>query len=125
MTAGAARRNLAPMPTPVSSIRNLGPAFEAACTRAGIASAEDLRALGADAAYARLLEHGARPHFIAYYVLVMALQGRPWNDCKGKEKDALRARFDAIKAARSPESQALGALGRFLDEIGVIDRRRT
>ena len=113
------------MATPVSSIRNLGPAFEAACTRAGIASAEDLRALGADAAYARLLESGERPHFIAYYVLVMALQGRPWNDCKGKEKEALRARFDAIKAARSPESESLGALGRFLDEIGVIDRRRT
>jgi len=113
------------MATPVSSIRNLGPAFEAACTRAGIASAEDLRALGADAAYARLLETGERPHFIAYYVLVMGLQGRPWNDCKGKEKEALRARFDAIKAARSPESQVLGELGRFLDEIGVIDRRQT
>ena len=113
------------MATPVSSIRNLGPAFEAACTRAGISSAEDLRTLGADAAYARLLESGERPHFIAYYVLVMALQGRPWNDCKGKEKEALRIRFDAIKAARSPESESLAELGRFLDEIGVIDRKRT
>ena len=86
------------MATPVSSIRNLGPAFEAACTRAGIASAEDLRTLGADAAYARLLESGERPHFIAYYVLVMALQGRPWNDCKGEEKKALRKRFDTLCA---------------------------
>ena len=125
MTEGRARRNLPPMATPVSSIRNLGPAFEAACTRAGITSAEDLRTLGADAAYARLLESGERPHFIAYYVLVMALQGRPWNDCKGKEKEALRIRFDAIKAARNPESESLGELGRFLDEIGVIDRKRT
>lgn len=113
------------MATPVSSIRNLGPAFEAACTRAGIMSAQELRALGADTAYARLLDNGERPHFIAYYVLVMALQGRPWNDCKGKEKDALRARFDAIKTARCPETQAMGELGRFLDEIGVIDRKKT
>ena len=30
---------------------------------------------------------------------MMALQGRPWNDCKGKEKVALRVRFDAIKVA--------------------------
>ncbi len=87
------------MSSPVSSIRNLGPAFQASCARAGIHSAEELHALGADAAYAKLLETGTQPHFIGYYVLVMALQGRPWNDCKGKEKEALRARFDAIKAA--------------------------
>ena len=87
------------MSDPVSSIRNLGPAYEEACARAGIHSAEELRALGADEAYARLLKTGSRPHFIGYYVLVMGLQGRPWNDCKGDEKKALRARFDAIKPA--------------------------
>ena len=110
------------MSSPVSSIRNLGPAFQASCARAGIHSAEELHALGADAAYAKLLETGTQPHFIGYYVLVMGLQGRPWNDCKGKEKDALRARFDAIKAASHDK-------GRFdieaaLDKIGVIDRKR-
>ncbi|QBF31636.1 TfoX/Sxy family protein [Thalassococcus sp. S3] len=86
------------MSTPVSSIRNLGPAYEESCAKAGIHSAEELRDLGADAAYARMLETGMKPHFIGYYVLVMALQGRPWNDCKGAEKAALRKRFDAIKA---------------------------
>ena len=86
------------MSIPVSSIRNLGPAFEQACARAGIASAEALRTLGADAAYAKLLQSGTRPHFISYYVLVMGLQGRPWNDCKGTEKLALRGRFDALQA---------------------------
>ena len=83
------------MTTPVSSIRNLGPAYEVACARAGIHSAEALHALGADAAYGKLLKSGSKPHFIGYYVLVMALQGRPWNDCKGEEKKALRKRFDA------------------------------
>ena len=85
------------MNTPISSIRNLGPAYEESCARAGINSAEQLRELGADETYTRLLKTGSRPHFIGYYVLVMGLQGRPWNDCKGDEKKALRLRFDAIK----------------------------
>lgn len=105
------------MSDPVSSIRNLGPAFEKACARVGIRSAQDLRALGADAAYSRLLQGGTRPHFIGYYVLVMGLQGRPWNDCKGEEKKALRQRFDALKSSVSatPESQMISEL----DAIGV------
>ena len=85
---------------------------------AGIATAEDLRALGTDAAYARLLSGGHRPHFIAYYVVEMGLQGRPWNDCKGKEKERLRERFDALVAAHY--DKGLGDLERVLDEIGVI-----
>lgn len=105
------------MTDPVSSIRNLGPAFEQACARAGIHSAEDLRELGADAAYARLLQAGTRPHFIGYYVLVMGLQGRPWNDCKGEEKKALRQRFDAIKANTRPAPQS--KMISDLDAVGV------
>ena len=109
------------MSTPVSSIRNLGPAFEAECARAGIPSAEALRALGADAAYARMLRSGTRPHFIGYYVLVMALQNRPWNDCKGEEKKALRKTFDAIKAQAFDAD--LSAFERIMDEIGVREQR--
>ena len=84
--------------TAISTIRNLGPAMEAELNAAGIPTAEALRACGADEAYRRLLRSGARPHFIAYYVLHMALQGRPWNDCKGAEKAALRGDFDALVA---------------------------
>ena len=73
--------------------------MEAELNTAGIATAEALRACGADEAYRRLLRSGARPHFIAYYVLHMALQGRPWNDCKGAEKAALGQQFDALIAA--------------------------
>lgn len=109
------------MRTPVSSIRNLGPAFEAACARAGIHSAEELRALGADETYTRLLQTGTKPHFIGYYVLVMGLQGRPWNDCKGKEKAALRKRFDAIKVQAKPD--ALAGIEAELDRIGVLPKR--
>ncbi|WP_319826461.1 TfoX/Sxy family protein [Thalassovita sp.] len=108
------------MPTPVSAIRNLGPAVERDCARAGIHSAEDLRALGAHEAYRRMMAAGTRPHFIGYYALVMGLQGRPWNDCRGTEKDALRAAFDGLKAERAvPQSE----IERVLDQIGTGLRR--
>ncbi|MBA86014.1 TfoX/Sxy family DNA transformation protein [Thalassobius sp. S69A] len=112
------------MSTPVSSIRNLGPASDASFARAGIHCAEQLREMGADAAYARLMAHGTKPHFIGYYALVMGLQGRPWNDCQGAEKDALRAKFDALKAAHKPDSKkGRSKLEAALDEIGVIERK--
>jgi hypothetical protein len=110
------------MADPVSSIRNLGPAMERAFAEVGITSAGQLRDLGTDAAYARLLDAGHRPHFIGYYVIEMGLQGRPWNDCKGAEKDALRARFDALKARHGPSG--LGEIERHLDAIGTGLRRR-
>ncbi len=110
------------MTTPVSSIRNLGPAMEAACARAGIHSAEELRALGADETCRRLLLAGTRPHFIGYYVIEMGLQGRPWNDCTGKEKAALRKRFDAVVA--SVRSERIPGMERILNEIGVVQRAR-
>lgn len=113
------------MPEPLTAIRNVGPASVPHFARAGLTSAEMVRDLGADAVYARLVSSGMRPHFIGYYALVMGLQGRPWNDCKGAEKDALRRRFDAICAAARPvEVGGLPTeLTRFLDTIGVTARR--
>lgn len=112
---------------PVSSIRNLGPATEAAFARAGIHSADQLRSLGADEAYARLLKSGAAPHFIGYYALVMGLQGRPWNDCTAEEKRALRRRFDQIKARMSQDMDAVNEKDRLrleaaLDQIGLVPK---
>ncbi len=112
------------MSSPVSSIRNLGPASDASFARAGITSAEHLREMGADTAYGRLLAHGTQPHFIGYYALVMGLQGRPWNDCKGDEKKALRMRFDAIKAAALTDTNAPPTgIERILDAIGTGAKR--
>ncbi len=95
--------------------------MEAEFNAAGIMTAEQLRDLGADAAYQRLLQNGTRPHFIGYYVLHMALQGRPWNDCKGKEKKAFRVTFDAMKAAHFNVEKS--ELENFMDQIGLIDRQ--
>ena len=122
MSAPARRARLAAM-TALSSIRNIGPAFERELQAAGIPDAEALRELGADAAYARLLDAGTRPHFIGYYVLHMALQGRPWNDCQGEEKAALRRSFDALKDRHA--RPALTELERELDRLGVGPSRRT
>jgi hypothetical protein len=112
------------VPSPVSSIPNLGPASEAAFARAGITSAEEIRKLGPDAAYSRLLAAGTRPHFIGYYVLVMGLQGRPWNDCKGDEKKALRKRFDVLCAGFNQSDAKLRSdLEDTLQFLGVVPRQ--
>lgn len=105
--------------TALSTIRNIGPAFEKSLNAAGIQTAEELREMGADAAYAKLLQNGSRPHFIGYYVLHMALQGRPWNDCKGEEKKKLRQSFDELKAQNFNEERS--ELEQFMNQIGVVD----
>tara|TARA_R110002051_G_scaffold61624_2_gene112868 strand:+ start:1681 stop:2025 length:345 start_codon:yes stop_codon:yes gene_type:complete len=102
----------------LTSIRNIGPAQEKALIAVGITTVAQLHAMGADAAYTKLLQSGVRPHFIMYYVLHMALQGRPWNDCKGAEKQALRANFDRIKDETIDVERS--ELETFLDRIGVV-----
>jgi hypothetical protein len=56
------------MANPISSIRNLGPAVEESFARAGITSADELRDMGADAGYLRLL-HSAGVFYLAYPLL--------------------------------------------------------
>lgn len=112
------------MSDPVSSIPNLGPASDAVYADAGIHDAQTLRTLGPDAAYQMLLESGGKPHFIGYYAMVMGLQGRPWNDCQGDEKAALRKRFDQIKArAAGSKKKGRSDFEAALDAIGVIEKR--
>lgn len=109
------------MPSPISSIRNLGPATEANFAKAGITSAEQIREMGAEEAYRRWLDAGLPAHFIGYYVLVMGLQGRAWNDCQGEEKKALRVKFDALKAASRGKGRS--ELEAALNLFGVVERR--
>lgn len=107
--------------TALTTIRNIGPAQDAALKSVGIITAEQLRGMGADAAYTKLLQSGTKPHFIMYYVLHMALEGRPWNDCKGVEKQQLRDRFDALKSTAFDADRS--AFERILNQIGVIDSK--
>lgn len=107
---------------PLTALRNIGPAQAADLTRAGITTAAQLRAMGADAAYGAMIAAGTRPHFIGYYVLHMAVQGRAWNDCKGAEKAALRVSFDQLKATHALPVET-EELERMLDRIGTGRRR--
>lgn len=105
---------------PISALRNMGPAMEQAFARIDVTTVGQLRDLGTDAAYGQLLANGSRPHFIMYYVIEMALQGRPWNDCKGEEKAALRKRFDVVKSEHLDIDR--DAFETMMNAIGVIDR---
>lgn len=104
------------MNSDLTDVPNVGPATAKALISAGVPDQAALREMGADKAYRLLLLNGEKPHFIGYYVLHMGLQGRPWNDCRGAEKDALRVRFDALvsdirKAPLSGIEAALDAIG--------------
>lgn len=112
------------MSTPLTTLPGIGPALAGSLTAIGITDAETFRALGADAAYVRLVAAGERPHFIPYYVLHMALQGRPWNDCKGEEKVALRRRFDALMTT-ARDSGLPPKLAQELDRLGLRAPSRT
>lgn len=114
--------------TDLTSIPNIGPATAKSLIAAGIPNAQSLRALGADEAYRALIGNGERPHFIGYYVLHMALQGRPWNDCRGKEKEDLRLRFDTLVAEcrKKPGADDLPiGLAEALDILGLLARPAT
>ena len=112
----------------ISRLRNLGPASEAAFARAGIETAAQLQELGADAAYARLIASGTRPHFMMFVALVTGLQGRPFTDVAPSEKADLRRRFEVIVAAAAPAQQASDApdiaRDRALDALGVVPSPR-
>jgi DNA transformation protein len=103
------------MSRPVSSLRNLGPRSDASFARAGIHSAEELVALGPDAAYRALLRAGARPHFAGYWAICLAIEDRHWLSCGEDEKAVLRARFERLKA----EAGGRPALEAELDRLGV------
>lgn len=112
------------MDEPISSIPNLGPASDASFARAGLTTAQHLRDIGADAAYLALLKSGTKPHFIGYYALVMGLQGRPWTECKGAEKAALRKTFESLKdQALGTKEKGRSDLEAALNAIGVLDKR--
>lgn len=111
------------MAEPLTTIPGIGPATAEGFARAGITHAAQMRAMGADAAYEAWLKAGNPPHFIGYYALVMALQGRPWNDCRGAEKDALRRAFDALKARLAGSEKGRPEIEAALNELGLGLRR--
>lgn len=107
----------------VSSIRNLGPKVEQMFARAGIHTAEEIRELGAEESYRRLLMAGVRPHFIGFYCIYLGLQNRPWNDLSPAEKTALRRTFDDLVLGVRAEVGDRAAIEAELNILGVGRRR--
>ena len=101
----------------LQTIKGIGPAVEKELNNAGITSADQLYEIGADDAYRKMLASGTRPHFIGYYALHMAVQGRPWNDCKGEEKEKFRKRFDAL--LQGDTDRPGSELQKFLSDMGL------
>lgn len=106
------------MDSDLTSIQSIGPATAELLIAAGVPDAATFRALGAHEAYRALLVAGNRPHFIWYYVMHMALQGRPWNDCRGEEKAALRRDFDALVA--EVRGTPLSGIEAELNRLGLL-----
>lgn len=105
------------MDSDLTSINTIGPATAKALIAAGVPDAATLRRIGAHDAYHALLVAGGKPHFIWYYALHMALQGRPWNDCRGEEKASLRRQFDSLVA--EVKGAPLSGIEAELDAIGL------
>lgn len=109
------------MPGPVTDLKNIGPAMAEALARAGITTAQQLRDLGADAAYARMMATGHKPHVIAFTALALGLQGRPWNDASPAEKADFKARLAHLKSGGAGSLPS--GIEAALDRIGTGIRR--
>jgi len=91
----------------------------------GIHLADELRPLERDLAYVQLIASSAQPHFFGYYAIVMGLQDRPWNDCRGVEKIALCALLNYISIVFQTTvitKKGHTLMDATLTEISVIDR---
>ncbi|MFQ6548182.1 TfoX/Sxy family DNA transformation protein [Aestuariibius sp. 2305UL40-4] len=106
----------------ITTIRNLGPAMERDFRKCGLTTAEEIRALGADEVYGRLIGTGVRPHFAAFLALVMGLQDRDWLSPDPTEKAQLRKRFDSI---RSVTKDAQTGIEAELDRLGIRPNQGT
>lgn len=78
-----------------------------------------------------MTEKGCRPGcrcdhiFLDYCVLVMVLQGWPWNDCEGTEKELLHCKFDILKTEVQHSTAALDhRIEKILQQIRVTGRAR-
>lgn len=79
------------MTRPISDLRNLGPVAERMLLEIGVRSEDDLRALGAVAAFTRLRSTGRRVSLNALYAMDAALSGRHWLDLEEERRSELKA----------------------------------
>ena len=86
---------------PIHALPNLGLASERMLARAGIASARELRSIGAVEAFLKVEETGERPSFNLLWALEGALGGRHWAHVARTERARLFNELDAMRALRA------------------------
>lgn len=80
------------MTTDVAELRNLGPKSARLLKEAGISTLEELRELGAIAAYKRLqFQFGKQVSLNFLWAMAAGLENRDWRDLSQDEKARLRA----------------------------------
>lgn len=94
MTA-ATRSGIAGGDQPIAGLNGLGPKSQEMLARAGITSVEQLRALGAVAAYAKTRASIPGVSLNLLWALEGALTGQPWQKVAREERTSLLLALDA------------------------------
>lgn len=85
--------------TPVARLPNLGPKSAEMLARAGVTTVEELRRIGAVAAYVRVRRAGQRASLNLLWALEGALTGLPWQQVAQEHRTSLLLALDAMQSA--------------------------
>lgn len=80
--------------------RNLGPRSREMLAKAGIVSDEQLKALGAVAAFVAVKRAGGRPSLNLLWALEGALTNRDWKEVARNDRLSLLTRLELAEASR-------------------------
>ncbi|MHB2166960.1 TfoX/Sxy family protein [Alsobacter sp. R-9] len=92
----------------IADMRNLGPVMERRLNEVGITSEEELRALGAVAAFARLRFADPRTSLNALHAMEAAIIGIPWQDLPKATKVRLWAELHGTGQGGGPADRTCG-----------------
>lgn len=90
----------------LEDVVNIGPALAHDLRAIGVTSEDDLRAVGAQAAWLRLYEAGSRDCLSSFLALEGAVRGVRWMQIAPDERDACCAAMRAATAGRQPAATA-------------------
>lgn len=103
------------MAEPLTTVKKNGPAMERSLIDVGIKTAQELRDLGADEAYLRLLNNGVRPHFSRIMFLLWDYRGAFGMIVRDKRKETCVL---GLMRLRKKQSRALAHSTLILTSIG-------
>nr|WP_255626159.1 TfoX/Sxy family protein [Xanthomonas sp. NCPPB 1067] len=89
-------------------MRNIGPKSAAWLRQVGLRTRQDLQAVGAVAAFAKVRRAGFKPSLNLLYSLEGALADCHWRDVPDARRQALLAEYEAASALLPPRGRAVG-----------------